>query len=273
MLTHSKLAQARLAEAITADGEEGVRRTIAVTVDRLQKSATNRESPGYRYARLVHQLWLKPRSREGTVSSGLGGISSMSSRRTRLRTSVVTNIRDPSRGSLGAGQNTQGSILGNQNSSSRRDGQHPTQHSSSGTRNVTQSNKRVSIADDPSRQLPARAASSSTARGSPSLASPPNAFDFDALMNDFSWRDLNAVGEFVNNENPSTAESVLPSPDWDQRLAAAEAADIGGTSGIYDMSMPPGSARVSIGAGGGGGEMGEAAQDWISSWMGTDVIF
>jgi len=90
-------------------------------------------------------------------------------------------------------------------------------------------------------------------------------------MNDFSWRDLHAVGEFINNENTSTAESVLPSPDFDQRLAAADAGGGGGggnDGGMYDMSMPPGG-----GDGSGGGEMGEAAQDWISSWMGTDVVF
>jgi len=178
-------------------------------------------------------------------------------------------MNDPSRGSLGAAASARGSIPSHQNSSSRRDSQY---HSSvSETRNPSHSDRRVSTAGDQPRQVPARASSSSTARGPPSLASPHNVLDFDALMNDFSWRDLHAVGEFINNENTSTAESVLPSPDFDQRLAAADAGGGGGggnDGGMYDMSMPPGG-----GDGSGGGEMGEAAQDWISSWMGTDVVF
>ncbi|KAH7039887.1 uncharacterized protein B0I36DRAFT_343716 [Microdochium trichocladiopsis] len=261
------LFKARLAEAITSDGEEGVRRTIAVTVDRLQKSATNRQSPGYRYARLVHQLWLKPRSRESTVSGGPSGPANGPSRRLRPATRGDASSHPSSQEMLGDAQGRRNSMMHNPEDTPRRDQYNPYHSSPRGGQYGGTGARMMSTAANRDRLQPRRP--SSNMRRPPSLAS-PNVIDFDAVMNDFSWRDLHAVGEFINNDT-STAESVLPSPDFDQRLAAADAAG-GGGDGIQDTPIAGGGGARG-GHDGAGALAGEAVDDWISSWMGTDVIF
>ncbi|KXJ96349.1 hypothetical protein Micbo1qcDRAFT_199175 [Microdochium bolleyi] len=258
------LFKARLAEAITSDGEDGVRRTIAVTVDRLQKSATNRQSPGYRYARLVHQLWLKPRSRESTVSRGAAGVAS-EPRNRGSRDGENESGRLPTNGFHDPAHSRREPLAGRVDRShhSRQQQQQDPYSQSPGA--GKQGHRRTSVANhgrdssDKTRRPPA---SSSARVGGPLNLSSPNIVDFDAVMNDFSWRDLHAVGEFITNDT-STAESVLPSPDFDQRLAASHDATLGSRDNLHTGGGPQTGPMPEEGA----------VDDWITSWMGTDVIF
>ncbi|EQL04221.1 C6 transcription factor [Ophiocordyceps sinensis CO18] len=63
------LFKARLAGAITSQGEGGVRRAIQGTITQLQKTSNNPHSLGRRYATSLRLLWRKPSTKHSTKSS------------------------------------------------------------------------------------------------------------------------------------------------------------------------------------------------------------
>jgi hypothetical protein len=71
----------------------------------------------------------------------------------------------------------------------------------------------------------------------------------DSSLNDFSWRDLGAVSQFITNDFGVT-DHLFSSPDTGFDIAAG---------------MPMTSSSV--------GGAGELAEDWYDFSMGNDVIF
>ena len=219
------LFKARVAGALAGDSGTSARRTINVTIERLQKSSANPHSLGQRYARSLYLLWRKPttagQSRSSHSRNGGGNTtttnSSNSNNNNQHTASSNTGQRDTSMASHGGG------------------GVHVTDDTTTAAASVQPATSAAAAAD---LSLPQHMPSGTTpVGGQPGGVFPMGvgvsmggvgmhgraaASEMDPLKN-FSWRDLDGLGQFIGNDmNFLDITFATPMSDSDHGIPGLE---------------------------------------------------
>ncbi|SMR54800.1 unnamed protein product [Zymoseptoria tritici ST99CH_1E4] len=226
------LYKARSTGVMAADSRGSVKRLITDTMNNLQKSSASTNDVGERYSRLIRLLWRKAPGHRGSVVADPGEIT---------RPTTAQNGR--------VGDGGQGQQYPNQHPAQ----QHPTDP------NVAYPQQQ-SYYPTTNTQHPYP----SPLTAPPPPPPPPPAQFMGPSINQFSWLDLPAVGDFAVENNGSLAGSMTM--DQLDRFEDSSADGYGGFAdpggfvvgpGMFGWGGEMGGVEGVGGAGGGGGGFGE----------------
>ncbi|CAK7216595.1 hypothetical protein SCUCBS95973_002860 [Sporothrix curviconia] len=241
------LFKARVAGALAGESGSSARRTINVTIERLQRSSVNPHGLGQRYARSLYLLWRKSADRAAAVRSEAtaAAAAAAAAQKTAAGTPTATAHAANSRSS---------SSNANSNSNSNSGQQSPMSHAGGGdvggggggvadnvlvggttmaatmatagqaetAHDVTGGMHHTMGGDDYTRLA---ATTTAAAGGATITAAATTAATTELLdpLKGFSWRDLDGLGQFIGNDmNFMDITFTTPMSDSDHGTATME---------------------------------------------------
>ncbi|CAK7221844.1 hypothetical protein SBRCBS47491_004667 [Sporothrix bragantina] len=231
------LFKARVAGALGGDSGSSARRTINVTIDRLQKSSVNPHGLGQRYARSLYLLWRKSADRAAAVRSEAAAAAAAAAAATKTA----------------AGTPVPGHAANSRSSSSNSGRQSPMSHSGGGDVGggggvgvgggngagergmsdgdlVTGPTVMATTVQTDTHEMPnmhtmhhGGPGGNGTNGGGVDYSRPPATTEMLDPLKGFSWRDLDGLGQFIGNDmNFLDITFATPMSDSDHGTATME---------------------------------------------------